>query len=95
MSSQKLALYIHAMMAACMDPRDFFGKNLVLKLRSRTEENANYTNPFQILVLCNAGDIMTSKDVEKVTAAFNSRHRPFWTGMWLVIFTIHISFHSL
>ncbi|GFX37041.1 hypothetical protein TNCV_1175411 [Trichonephila clavipes] len=82
MSSQKLALYIHAMMAACMDPRDFFGKNLVLELRKRTVENANYTSPFQILVLCNAGDTMTSKDVEKVTSAFNSQHRPFWTVMW-------------
>ncbi|GFY77785.1 sortilin-related receptor [Trichonephila inaurata madagascariensis] len=80
MNSQKLALYIHAMLAACMNPRDFFGKNLVLELRRMTEENANYTNPFQILVLCNAGDTMTSKDVEKVTAAFNSQHRPFWTG---------------
>ncbi|GFS59265.1 gastric intrinsic factor [Nephila pilipes] len=79
MSSQELALYIHAMMVACMDPRDFYGDNLVLELRKRTECSGNYTNPFQILVLCNAGDTMTSWDVDRVTAAYNSQHRPFWT----------------
>ncbi|GFQ68569.1 gastric intrinsic factor, partial [Trichonephila clavata] len=79
MSSQELALYIHAMLVACMDPRDFYGDNLVQELRKRTEANANYTNPFQILVLCNAGDKMTSRDMERVTAAYDSQHRPFWT----------------
>ncbi|GFS70987.1 gastric intrinsic factor [Nephila pilipes] len=79
MGFQKLALYIHAMMVACMDPRDFYGENLISELRRRTEASGNYTNPFQILVLCNAGDTMTSKDVERVTAAYDSQHRPFWT----------------
>ncbi|PRD30571.1 UNVERIFIED_CONTAM: Lrp2 [Trichonephila clavipes] len=78
MSSQELALYIHAMLVACMDPRDFYGLNLVQELRKRTEE-VNYTNPFQILVLCNAGDTMTTKDVDRVTAAYDSQRRPFWT----------------
>ncbi|GFR11794.1 gastric intrinsic factor [Trichonephila clavata] len=53
------------MLVACMDPRDFYGLNLVQELRKRTEANA-YTNPFQILVLCNAGDTMTSRDVAGV-----------------------------
>ncbi|GFU44910.1 gastric intrinsic factor [Nephila pilipes] len=79
MSSRELALYIHAMMVACMDPRDFYGENLVQELRRRTEASGNYTNPFQILVLCNAGDTMTSKDVDRVTVAYDSQHRPFWT----------------
>ncbi|GFY74320.1 hypothetical protein TNIN_128061 [Trichonephila inaurata madagascariensis] len=74
MSSQELALYIHAMLVACMDPRDFYGLNLVQELRKRTEVNANYTNPFQILVLCNAGDKMTTRDVDRVMAAYDSQH---------------------
>ncbi|KAF8778850.1 Cobalamin binding intrinsic factor like protein [Argiope bruennichi] len=81
MSSQELALYIHAMLVSCMDPKDFYGDNLVLELRKRVEATGNYTNPFQILVLCNAGDTMTIKDVERVTAAFDSQHRPFWTDL--------------
>ncbi|GFY66735.1 gastric intrinsic factor [Trichonephila inaurata madagascariensis] len=79
MSSQELALYIHAMLVACMNPRDFYGENLVHELRKRTESEANYTNPFQILVLCNAGDKMTTRDVDRVMAAYDSQHRPFWT----------------
>ncbi|GFS30252.1 gastric intrinsic factor [Trichonephila inaurata madagascariensis] len=79
MSSEELALYIHAMMVACMNPRDFYGLNLVQELRKRTAANANYTNPFQILVLCNSGDPMTTTDVERVMAAYDSQHRPFWT----------------
>ncbi|GFS91788.1 uncharacterized protein NPIL_1181 [Nephila pilipes] len=75
MGSRELALYIHALMAACMDPTDFYGENLVLELRKRTEAMGNHTNPFQILVLCNAGDTMTSRDVDRVTAAYNSQHR--------------------
>ncbi|GBO02771.1 hypothetical protein AVEN_260671-1 [Araneus ventricosus] len=80
MSSQELALYIHALLVACMDPRDFNGDDLVRELRRRVEASGNYTNPFLILVLCNAGDTMTARDVEQVTAAYDSQHRPFWTG---------------
>ncbi|GBN25858.1 Low-density lipoprotein receptor-related protein 2 [Araneus ventricosus] len=79
MSSQELALYIHALLVACMDPRDFYGDDLVRELRRRVEVSGNYTNPFLILALCNAGDIMTARDVERVTAAYDSQHRPFWT----------------
>ncbi|GBN25860.1 Low-density lipoprotein receptor-related protein 2 [Araneus ventricosus] len=78
MSSQELALYIHALLVACMDPRNFYGDDLVGDLRSRVEEGGNYTNPFLILVLCNAGDDMTVRDVERVTAAYDSQHRLFW-----------------
>ncbi|CAL1278005.1 unnamed protein product [Larinioides sclopetarius] len=81
MSSQELALYIHAMIVSCMDPKDFYGDNLVLELRRRVEAAGNYTNPFQILALCNAGDTMTAKDVERVTIAYDSQHRPFWTDL--------------
>ncbi|GFY72801.1 gastric intrinsic factor [Trichonephila inaurata madagascariensis] len=79
LTSEELALYIHAMLVACMDPRDFYGENLVQELRKRTEANDNYTDPFQILVLCNAGDKMTTRDVDRVVAAYDSQHRPFLT----------------
>ncbi|CAL1298595.1 unnamed protein product [Larinioides sclopetarius] len=78
-SSHELALYIHALLVACMDPRDFHGDDLVRELRRKVEAAGNYTNPFLILALCNAGDTMTAKDVERVTTAYDSQHRPFWT----------------
>ncbi|GBM72273.1 hypothetical protein AVEN_46971-1 [Araneus ventricosus] len=78
MSSQELALYIHALLVACMDPRDFYGNDLVRELRRRVEAKGKYTNPFLILALCNAGDTMTARDMESVTAAYHAKHRPFW-----------------
>ncbi|CAL1300610.1 unnamed protein product [Larinioides sclopetarius] len=77
-SSQVLALYVHALLVACMDPKDFYGHDLVQELRRRVEASGNYTNPLLILVLCSAGDTMTAKDVERVTAAYDSQHRRFW-----------------
>ncbi|CAL1300613.1 unnamed protein product [Larinioides sclopetarius] len=77
-SSQKLALYIHALLVACLDPRDFYGDDLVGELRRRVEAGGNYTNPFLILVLCNAGDTMTARDVDRVTDAYDTQYRPFW-----------------
>ncbi|GBN54103.1 hypothetical protein AVEN_69434-1 [Araneus ventricosus] len=79
MSSQELALYIHALLVSCMDLRDFYGYDLVRELRKRVEAGGNYTNPFLILALCNAGDAMTARDIERVTTAYDSQHRPLWT----------------
>ncbi|CAL1298596.1 unnamed protein product [Larinioides sclopetarius] len=84
MSTQELAMYIHALLVACVDPKVFYGHDLVQELRRRVEAGSNYTNPFPILVLCNAGDAMTAGDVERVTAAYDSPHRPFWTDFQAV-----------
>ncbi|GBN06678.1 hypothetical protein AVEN_56727-1 [Araneus ventricosus] len=81
MTSQELALYIHALLVTCIDPKDFYGEDLVLKLRRRVETAGNYTNPFQIIVLCNAGDTMSARDVERVTATCDSHHRLSWADL--------------
>ncbi|GIX80606.1 uncharacterized protein CEXT_549121 [Caerostris extrusa] len=73
----ELALYINAMTVACLNPKDFHGRNLVSELRSRVNRG-NYTNPFEILVLCTAGGTVTQKDVDRTSKAHDSQHRPFW-----------------
>ncbi|GIY60884.1 uncharacterized protein CDAR_288501 [Caerostris darwini] len=73
----ELALYINAMTVACLNPKDFYGRNLVSELRSRVNR-ANYTNPFEILVLCTAGGTVTQQDVDRTSKAHDSQHRPFW-----------------
>ncbi|XP_054708129.1 uncharacterized protein CG3556-like [Uloborus diversus] len=77
LSSEDLALYINALLVTCIDPRDFHGHDLVSDLRKRVE-GEKYTNPIEIIALCNAGDTMTAKDVERISTAYNSQHRPFW-----------------
>ncbi|GIY00600.1 uncharacterized protein CEXT_361441 [Caerostris extrusa] len=81
LNAEELALYIHALLVTCVDVRDFYGKDLVKELRVKVEETRNYTNPFLMLVLCNASDAMTVKDVERVVAAFNSPKKLPWTDV--------------
>ncbi|GIY02735.1 uncharacterized protein CDAR_188631 [Caerostris darwini] len=81
LNAEELALYVHALLVTCVDVGDFYGRDLVKELRVKVEETRNYTNPFLMLVLCNAGDAMTVKDVEKVVAAFNSPKKLPWTDV--------------
>ncbi|GIY56692.1 low-density lipoprotein receptor-related protein 2 [Caerostris darwini] len=81
LNAEELALYVHALLVTCVDVRDFYGRDLVKELRVKVEETRNYTNPFLMLVLCNAGDAMTVKDVEEVVAAFNSPKKIPWTDV--------------
>ncbi|KAG8179550.1 hypothetical protein JTE90_016120 [Oedothorax gibbosus] len=74
-----LSLYIPALMVACVDPRNFHGRDLVAELRSDIESNNGTGSPFELLVLCNAGDAMSDRDVQRMATIFDSQHRPFWT----------------
>lgn len=67
------------MTVACIDPEKFFGLNIIAELRKRVDNN-NFTNPFFILALCNAGDNMTMEDVLKLKQLFDAHLRPSWTG---------------
>ncbi|GBM65834.1 hypothetical protein AVEN_261999-1 [Araneus ventricosus] len=78
-SSTELANYINAFLVTCIDPRKFHVLDLVGELRKRVDAQ-NYTNPSAMLALCNAGERMTERDVEKLTSVFWKAHREFWTG---------------
>ncbi|GBN27743.1 hypothetical protein AVEN_198856-1 [Araneus ventricosus] len=78
-SSTELAYYINAFLVTCIDPRKFHVLDLVGELRKRVDAQ-NYTNPSAMLALCNAGERMTERDVEKLTSVFWKAHREFWTG---------------
>ncbi|GBM71400.1 hypothetical protein AVEN_75351-1, partial [Araneus ventricosus] len=78
-SSTELAYYINAFLVTCIDPRKFHALDLVSELRKRVDAQV-YTNPSAMLALCNAGERMTEKDVEKLTSVFWKAHREFWTG---------------
>lgn len=78
--TKDLTLFINALTVACIDPKDFFGINLVDELRKRVN-NSNHTKPFSILTLCNAKDTMTTDDVLKLQQQYDAHFRPVWTGM--------------
>ncbi|GBM92826.1 hypothetical protein AVEN_45855-1 [Araneus ventricosus] len=77
-SSTELAHYINAFLVTCIDPRKFHVLDLVSELRKRVDVQ-NYTNPSLILALCNAGERITKRDVEKLISVFWKAHREFWT----------------
>ncbi|GBO19385.1 hypothetical protein AVEN_198327-1 [Araneus ventricosus] len=77
-SSTELANYINAFLVTCIDPRKFHVLDLVGELRKRVDAQ-NYTNPSAMLALCNAGERITERDVEKLTTVFWKAHREFWT----------------
>ncbi|GBN44017.1 hypothetical protein AVEN_38751-1 [Araneus ventricosus] len=77
-SSTELAYYINAFLVTCIDPRKFHVLDLVSELRKRVDAQV-YTNRSAMLALCNAGERMTERDVEKLTSVFWKAHREFST----------------
>ncbi|GIX66591.1 uncharacterized protein CDAR_119681, partial [Caerostris darwini] len=77
-SSTELAAYINAFLVTCIDPKKFYVLDLVSELRRRVDAQ-NYTNPSVLLALCNAGERITERDVQKLLDLFGKAHREFWT----------------
>lgn len=83
--TEQLALYVHAMVVSCLNPHDFHGHDLVSDLRKRVNLS-KYTNPLAFLVLCNAGENMTSEDVQRLNGTYFVQHRSYWTGTLVIDF---------
>ncbi|GFT12389.1 uncharacterized protein NPIL_626631 [Nephila pilipes] len=76
-SSTELASYVNAFIVTCIDPRKFYVIDLVRELRKRADAT-NYTNPYVMLALCNAGERITVQDTEKLISVFWRASREFW-----------------
>ncbi|XP_035225444.1 uncharacterized protein CG3556-like [Stegodyphus dumicola] len=83
-SNTELAAFINAFLVSCINPRNFYVVDLVRELRKRVDSQ-NSTNPFAILALCNAGEHISSRDVEKLIEMFSSKQRQFWTDTQALI----------
>ncbi|GIY65848.1 uncharacterized protein CEXT_337171 [Caerostris extrusa] len=77
-SSTELAAYINAFLVTCIDPKKFYVLDLVSELRKRVDAQ-NYTNPSVLLALCNAGERIMDRDIQKLLSLFDNVHREFWT----------------
>lgn len=67
------------MTVACVNPKQFFGLNIVAELRKRIGNN-NCTNPFLLLALCIGGENMTTEDTLKLQRLFRADSQPSSTG---------------
>lgn len=82
--SSELASSVNAFLVSCLDPRKFHGMDLVKELRHRVQRQ-NYTNPYVLLALCNAGETITESDKTKLIDTFWNKRRTFWTDMQAVV----------
>lgn len=84
--SNDLASFLNAFVVSCIDPRKFYGMDIVQELRNRVDKQ-NYTNPYVLLSLCNAGERITESDKEKLIETFWNKRRTFWTGkvFWFIL----------
>ncbi|GBN06166.1 hypothetical protein AVEN_99244-1 [Araneus ventricosus] len=49
-------MFINALLVTCHSPRQFYGNNLVKRLKEQVEESGNFTHPLAYLALCNANE---------------------------------------
>lgn len=77
-STTELASYVNAFLVTCINPRKFYGLDLVSELRKRVDAR-NYTNPSVILALCNAGERITERDIRSFMETFTLTYKEIWT----------------
>lgn len=73
-SIEKLSRFINGLLATCLNPRQFYGHDLVDKLKNQmTESSANFTHPIAYLALCNANEPWPPRAPYDLSFVFNSR----------------------
>ncbi|GBN04377.1 hypothetical protein AVEN_1162-1 [Araneus ventricosus] len=74
----ELSMFIHALLVTCHDPRDFYGNNLVTRLKEQVENSQNVSHPISYLALCNAHESWPPKaDSDLETILNSSLEYPF------------------
>ncbi|GBM85620.1 Uncharacterized protein CG3556 [Araneus ventricosus] len=56
LTNSELSMFINALLVTCHSPRQFYGNNLVKRLKEQVEESGNFTHPLAYLALCNANE---------------------------------------
>ncbi|GBM63838.1 Uncharacterized protein CG3556 [Araneus ventricosus] len=72
LTSSELSMFIHALLATCHDPRDFYGNNLVKRLKEQVENSQNISHPISYLALCNAHESWPLKADSDLKSILNS-----------------------
>ncbi|CAL1292839.1 unnamed protein product [Larinioides sclopetarius] len=77
----ELSMFIHALLVTCHDPRDFYGNNLVKRLKKQVENSHDVSHPISYLALCNAHEIWPPKaHADLKTILKTSLEYPFVKG---------------
>ncbi|XP_055932918.1 uncharacterized protein LOC129962937 [Argiope bruennichi] len=68
----ELSTFINALLVTCHNPRQFYGNNLVKRLKDQVEESGNFTHPLAYLALCNANEAWPPKATSDLNSILSS-----------------------
>ncbi|XP_071043201.1 uncharacterized protein CG3556 isoform X4 [Parasteatoda tepidariorum] len=54
LSAEQLSMFINSLLVTCHNPRQFYGQNLIKRLKEQVQSTTNFTHPIAYLTLCNA-----------------------------------------
>ncbi|GBO29680.1 hypothetical protein AVEN_164807-1 [Araneus ventricosus] len=86
--------YVHALLATCVNPRDFHGVNVVKLLKKsmgRRQTRGLFVSPLAHLALCNAGDAADPHLRRLKNMAYRRNDEPRWLGEFSSFQAIHAS----
>ncbi|KAG8192105.1 hypothetical protein JTE90_027752 [Oedothorax gibbosus] len=82
LTNNELSMFVNALLVTCHNPRHFFGKNLVEKLKDQVESTTNFTHPVAYLALCNANETWPRKAYNDLNRVLESNSNyPFVTDI--------------
>ncbi|GFV37636.1 uncharacterized protein TNCV_2687921 [Trichonephila clavipes] len=79
----ELSMFINALLVTCYNPQDFYGTDLVNKLKTDVEASKTFTNPLAYLALCKANGTWPETAVANLNKVLNNSRQPFMIGTFL------------
>ncbi|GFQ92090.1 uncharacterized protein CG3556 [Trichonephila clavata] len=73
----ELSMFINALLVTCYNPQDFYGTDLVKKLKTDIEASKTFTNPLAYLALCKANETWPDTAVANLDKILNNSRQPF------------------
>nr|XP_042907457.1 uncharacterized protein CG3556-like isoform X2 [Parasteatoda tepidariorum] len=69
LSAEQLSMFINSLLVTCHNPRQFYGQNLIKRLKEQVQSTTNFTHPIAYLTLCNAKEpwpLKATSDLNKI-----------------------------
>nr|XP_042910378.1 uncharacterized protein CG3556 [Parasteatoda tepidariorum] len=69
LSAEQLSMFINSLLVTCHNPRQFYGQNLIKRLKEQVQSTTNFAHPIAYLTLCNAKEpwpFKATSDLNKI-----------------------------
>ncbi|XP_042907460.1 uncharacterized protein CG3556 isoform X2 [Parasteatoda tepidariorum] len=72
LSAEQLSMFINSLLVTCHNPRQFYGQNLIKRLKEQVQSTTNFTHPIAYLTLCNAKEPWPLKAIAALNKILNT-----------------------